>query len=82
MTINPAFRALDAAEWQPMTPPQRIAHAEEIREAEERGYWRGWAARELDCLNRHATVERAIDVAAQKFYLLEASDFHREQVGP
>lgn len=81
MTINPAFKPLDAAEWQPLTDRERVAHAEEIREAEARGYARGYFDRGAECAQDHSAIANRIDAAARAFYLLDAEEAHRKAVG-
>lgn len=75
------FEPLAPDEWHPLTSSERVVYAEEIREAEERGYWRGYLARTAECVSEHASIANRIDAAASAFYLLEADDFHRDEVG-
>jgi hypothetical protein len=76
------FRPLSREEWRGlMTDAEREALNVMLAEAREAGYWAGYHARTVECVAEHGSVLRAIDTAAQKFYLLEAEDAHRKAVG-
>lgn len=82
MSAQDKFAKLSPQEWRGlMTPAEREAHAQEIREAEARGYTRGYFDRGAECAEAHGAIANRIDAAARAFYLLEASDFHRDEVG-